>query len=130
MDGLDLGSLLSDPETMGKVMNVVKSLTSSGAAVQSPVLTEPLEDNPSVSETLALPAPEKKPEADPTLVNGAMKIFAEYSKEDDSIRLLRTLKNHLTEAAEVDRAIEVLRLSRSVRAILHMLKGGSHVLDL
>ena len=137
MDNLDLSALLSSPEAMQQVMNVVKTLSQ---AVPAPEAREkPLQDDTAQSQSEnnnngeapgEMSAAQEKPGADPALLRGAVKIFSEYSRDDDSIRLMRALKGHMQEAAEVDKAIEVLRLSRSVRAILRMLKGGSHVLIL
>ena len=139
MDNLDLNALFSSPETIEKVIGIVKGLVGTSIPDASDAeksaaasAADDIENSQeSTTPPLALPALADTGTNNQELLRKAMSIFAEYSRDDDDIRLLRSLRGHIAEPEHVEKAIEVLRLSRSVRQILNMLKGGgAHVLNL
>ena len=132
-----LASLLSSPEVMGQVMNIVKSLSSQSDTNSDPPSVT-ANATPDTSESnQASQVSEKKAgqeageysllsKIDPRLISSAMNAFGEYSKDDEGVKLVKSLKAHLggEYSGRVDQAVEALRLSRSVRSALHSIKGG------
>ena len=119
-----LSSLLSSPEAMEQVMNIVKTLSASSAVSNdaSPASTP----EPQPASNRETPASALLSRIDPRLISSAMSAFGEYSKDDDGVKLIKSLKSHLDgeHSSRIDRAVEALRLSRSVRSVLHSIKGG------
>jgi hypothetical protein len=63
---------------------------------------------------------------DPRYVSAVMGVLREYSSDDERIHLLNALKPHLKDERRqrIDRAAQILRITKSIRAVLKGLPGG------
>lgn len=114
----NIKNLLSSPDGMSNILSLVSGLTgqktdSSGEGTES-------------SDTTAPPDLSALSSIDPKILSAAMKIFGEYSSDDDKIKLLSALKPHLGDEkrGRIDKAALILRLSKSVRAAMRSFSGG------
>jgi hypothetical protein len=122
-----ISSLLSSPDAMDKIMSVARSL-----GLGAP----PGGEGAQHSEYGGVPGPEGKStpvpdfapnSLDPKLVGMLGRLMSEYGRSDDQkANLLLALKPFLKSerAAKIDRAVQIARLSRVVKAAYHSLKGG------
>ena len=118
-----LSELLSSPEAMAQVMNIAKAVAGEPEKPVSPTnAAEPINEVQEHKVSQSIPMLSK---LDPRFISSAMSVFNEYTKEDNGIKLMQSLKTQLGEesSARIDRAINALRVSRSVRTALHALKG-------
>lgn len=147
-----LNALLGDPEAMGQILSLAKSLTGEGGTesreAQNPPSPEAGGDSgaPAPAGEGAPPQTDLSPllsllgglsgdggdsplsalgNLDPKLIQTAMTLFTEYSASDDrKVALLTALKPFLREEryAKVDKAIQIARLSRVIRAAFQLFK--------
>lgn len=127
-----LGSILNNPQAMRQIMALAQSLNG-GSGQSSP--------GPSPAQPEALPAsppqveaePESSPAADipldldPRLMELGMRALAAYQDQGNTqAALLQALRPFVKPQryAKVDKAIQIARLSKVVRAALDMFKGG------
>lgn len=146
-----LQAVLGDPEAMSQIAAIARALTGSPAAPESP----PPPKEPEIREAEFVPVDTPAPQAsggqapdlsallgslggeaggniDPKLVRIALRVFSEYSSQDDEkVALLASLKPFLRNERleKMEKAEKIARLSRVVRAALQLLKedGDSHV---
>ncbi len=122
-----LSSLLSSPDAMDKIMSMARSLGLGG----------PPGGGAGASQAeRSSPEPDHKPQTnpdfdpgglDPKLLGTLSRLMGEYSRGDDQkATLLLALKPFLKpeRAAKIDRAVQIARLSRVIKAAYHSLKGG------
>lgn len=130
MDGMEskIQRILSDPEAMGAVLNMAKSLGVSGAS------SAPSEDE--------IPKEQSEPAADdggglggfsellgnidPALMGKLMGLLGEYTRSDDRrISFLKALKPYLREerAEQIDRASQMVRIARTASKALESWNG-------
>lgn len=151
-----LQAILGDPETMGQITAIARALTG-GPAPEAPSPPQeaqdvdfvPVEEDP--APPLEEPpagggeAPDlgallgilgggngKAPDIDPRLIQLALRVFSEYSAQDDEkAALLSALKPFLKgeRLEKMEKAEKIARLSRVVRVALQLLKeeGDGHV---
>lgn len=113
-----LGAILNDPQAMSRIMALAQSLGGESKGDASPPPGEPEPEPPAETGGLGL---------DPKLMEMGMRAMAAYQSGDDKrTALLEALRPFVKEAryAKVDRAIQIAKLSRVVRAALEGLKGG------
>lgn len=111
-----LGAILNDPQAMGQIMALAKSI---GGGEEKPATPTA----PTVSE----PEPAPAEGLDPRMMEVGMRALAAYQDADDrKTALLQALKPFLQEKRykKVDKAIQIARISKAVRAVLDGLKGG------
>lgn len=114
-----LGAILNDPQAMGQIMEIAKSIGGGGGNPATPTA-------PRVSEP---EEPAKTEGIDPRLMEVGMRALAAYQDNDDKkTALLRALKPFIQEKRykKVDKAIQIARISRAVRAALDGSKGGEN----
>ncbi len=109
-------SVMSSPESMGKIMDIVKMLGGGEEAEtekKAPALPVPGGD------LLGL---------DPAMLSKIMELIGSYSAEDDRrIRLLGAIRPYLKDedSFHIDRAIHIVKLSRVAKGVLsEFLKTG------
>lgn len=149
-----LQAILGDPQAMGQITAIARALTGSDPTQQqapSPapeaqdVEFVPVEESPSSNEgpTVVNDAPDlgallgmlgagNGPDIDPKLISIALRIFSEYSAQDDEkTALLSALKPFLKaeRLEKMEKAEKISRLSRVVRVAIQLLKeeGGGNV---
>lgn len=156
-----LQAILGNPEAMGQITAIARALTGGPSAPEEPPRQEPdaqevefipVEDPPTEGGS-GSPGPtgpvtptasgEGTPDLgallgmlgtdlDPRLIQIALRVFSEYSAQDDEkAALLSALKPFLREARleKMEKAEKVARLSRVVRVAIQLLKeeGTGHV---
>lgn len=147
-----LNAILSSPEAMEQIMALANSLRGGGGNGEDSASSEPQNASPEPLEATAPPTPPPDLSAllsafggekgsssddgsslfgqnglDPAMIANLMALMREYNRNDDQkTALLLALKPFLREErrAKVDRAIQIARLSRVIRAALQLFKGG------
>ncbi|MDL2273518.1 hypothetical protein LJC34_03110 [Oscillospiraceae bacterium OttesenSCG-928-G22] len=141
-----LNRLLSSPEEMEKVMQMARSLSGGEDAetpppsAPTPVSTEDSERENAGEVLSNILAPSTAAEAfsspdalssafgalDPKVMQTMMRVVKEYSSDDSRIQLLAALKPHLkeTRGERIDKAAQLLRLTKTIRAALDIFSGG------
>ena len=144
-----LQAILGDPETMGQITAIARALTGNDPSqsttqphpepekvqdiefvpVDTPVAanTEPQEQQsmPDISALLGALGGGDLPDLDPKLISIALRVFSEYSAQDDEkTALLSALKPFLKaeRLTKMEKAEKISRLSRVVRVALRILK--------
>ena len=136
-----LSAILGNQEAMGQIMALARSLSGGQAAPETPAQPVQEEQKPgegsegSAGEEAYVPAvagqqlPDLSAllgEVDPRMLQIAMKVLREVqSSEDRSTALLAALRPFLREEkrARLDRALQIARMSRIIRAALGALGG-------
>lgn len=142
-------AILGNPEVMGQISAIARALTGGPSAPGDgprqepdaqdvefvPVEDSPTEEPPSGTEQ----APDLSAllgmlgaDVDPRLIQVALRVFSEYSAQDDEkAALLSALKPFLRaeRLEKMEKAEKVARLSRVVRLAIQLLKeeGAGHV---
>lgn len=119
-----LGAILNDPQAMQQIMSLARSL---GGGASSPSLPpeqaqtaefEPVTDDASPLSGLNL---------DPRLLEVGMKAISAYQDpSNEKAALLLALRPFVKEERykKVDKAVQIARISKAIRAALDGLKGG------
>ena len=140
-----LKNLLSSPESLSKIISSIREISRETAKPDGQENT-PQTDEPAVQASLNIPQQSQTNSTDPVAVpaagsfpdlsalskidpkymNLAVKVFSEYAYDDDKIKLLYALKPHLRNERQlrIDRAAQMLRLAKSIKAALNNLSGG------
>lgn len=119
-----LNSILGDQAAMGQIMALAQSLSGSGGQSPAPTPTQIRQD--------AAPLGEENPlsllgELDPRMVQLGMRLFQEYQSGDDrNAALLQALRPFIRPERyeKLDRAVQVARISRVIRALFELLREG------
>lgn len=144
-----LQAILGNPEAMGQITAIARALTGGPSAPEEPPRQEPDAQDVEFVPVEEPPAEEASPgveqppdlsallgmlgtDLDPRLIQIALRVFSEYSAQDDEkAALLSALKPFLREARleKMEKAEKVARLSRVVRVAIQLLKeeGTGHV---
>ena len=144
-----LQAILGDPETMGQITAIARALTGNDPSQSTPQphpepekvqdiefvpVDTPAADNagpqdqqtmPDISALLGALGGGAFPDLDPKLISIALRVFSEYSAQDDEkTALLSALKPFLKaeRLAKMEKAEKISRLSRVVRVALRILK--------
>lgn len=137
-----LNAVLSNPDAMGQIMSIARSLTGDGGgsteptqdAESAPPSTQQASPPPDLSGLLSMLGGQNGigggggdllSNLDPRILQAGMRILSEYGHEDDrKTTLLMALKPFLKEerAAKMDRAVQVAKLSRIVKVALQMFR--------
>ena len=146
-----LNSILSSPEAMGQIMALANSLNV-GNKEEAPAQDDQV-GPPQTKPTVQPPPPDLSAllsacgggsagspaggndsalsglgSLDPAMISSLMSLMREYGRNDDQkTALLLALKPFLREErwANVDRAVQIARLSRVIRMALQLFKGGA-----
>ncbi|MDD5937581.1 MAG: hypothetical protein PUC36_01000 [Clostridiales bacterium] len=145
-----LQAILGNPEAMGQITAIAQALTGGGNHASAPPPQEP----PQVQEADYVPVQEEPPQQasagnadlsallsslsgsglpdlDPRLIQIALRVFSEYSAQDDEkAALLHALKPFLSPERQekAEKAAQIARLSRVVRVAIELLREeGGHV---
>lgn len=145
-----LQAILGDPEAMGQITAIARALTGNDPSQSVPhshpepeqvqdiefvPVDTPISDNsepqeqhtPDITALLSSLGGNALPDIDPKLISIALRVFSEYSAQDDEkTALLSALKPFLKEErlAKMEKAEKISRLSRVVRGALQLLKEG------
>ncbi|MGI6039481.1 MAG: hypothetical protein GX257_04860 [Clostridiales bacterium] len=126
--------LLSSPDGVEKIVSAIREL--SGGQSAQPAEQE--ETSLQMQAPPSMPAPVQQmpvssvpdlsaiSNIDPRVMNTAMRVLQDYSRNDDKIALLNALKPHLRSERRqrIDKASQALRLAKSVKTALNSLSGG------
>lgn len=125
-----LNSILGNQEAMNQIMALARSLSGGQPSAQ-----EPPPENPAAGEDTYVPAVEDTPapdlsallgQVDPRMLQMGMEVLRQVqSTEDRNTALLNALRPFLREErqARLDRAIQIARTAKLVRAALTALGG-------
>lgn len=149
-----LQAILGDPEAMGQITAIARALTGGPSPTSPPVhspepeaqdveyvpVDTPVESyegsqaqqSPDLSTLLGALGGGSSPDIDPKLISIALRVFSEYSSQDDEkTALLSALKPFLRaeRLEKMEKAEKISRLSRVVRVAIQLLKeeGGGNV---
>lgn len=120
-----LDAILKNPQAMGQIMALAQSLGGTGQAASPPPQD--------TSEGDFVPAdddggsPLGGLNLDPRLVEVGMRALSAYRDTDNKkAALLQALRPFVKEerAGKLDKAVEITRISKAIRAVLDGLKGG------
>ena len=117
-----LGAILSNQEAMSQIMALAQSLGGSSQEQpppSSPAQEPPAQGSPDLFSALG--------NLDPRLISLAMNVAREYSSNnDDRAALLNALRPFVKPEryAKLDKAIQVSRLTRVIRAALDSFRKG------
>lgn len=119
--GEKLGAILNNPQAMSQILSIAQSLNHP-ASPETPQAESPPQPEPS-------PPPEAPPapEIDPRLLSAGLRALECYRDPNDPrAALLNALRPFLkpSRAAQLDKAIQIAKLSKMARAALGSLKGG------
>lgn len=120
-----LDAILNDPQAMGQIMALARSLGGTGDRQAAPPPSQ-ASSQEADDEPVDHPSPGGL-SLDPRLVEVGMKALSAYQDTDNKkAALLQALRPFVKEerAAKVDKAVEIARLSKAIRAVLDGLKGG------
>lgn len=119
-----LGAILKDPQAMGQIMALARSLGGGTGETDAP--KEP-EEGAQIRED---PSP-SGPDLDSKLMEAGMRAISAYQAQDDSkAQLLQALRPFVKEERrkKVDKAVRITGISRAIRAVLDGFLGGeTHV---
>lgn len=120
-----LGSILNNPQAMSQIMSLAQSLN--GGQSQAPGVSElPRPSGPQPEQT---PAPSPGLELDPRLMEVGMRALAAYRDPGNSqAALLQALRPFVKPQryAKVDKAVQIAKLSKMIRAALDALREGGN----
>lgn len=132
-----LGAILNDPQAMGQIMALAKSLggNSPRSAEDTPPPPPRVEPQEAVFEPVTFDGPAEAPEAstsgglniDPRLLQLGMRAISAYQDPDDEkAALLLALRPFVKEERyrKVDKAVQIAKISKAIRAVLDGVKGG------
>ena len=150
-----LQAILGDPEAMGQITAIARALTGNDPSQGRPTTPAPEPEAQDVefvpvegpmddqAQSQAQPSPDfsvllgvlgggKTPDIDPKLISIALRVFSEYSSQDDEkTALLSALKPFLKaeRLEKMEKAEKISRLSRVVRVAIQLPKeeGGGNV---
>lgn len=150
-----LQAILGNPEAMGQITAIARALTGSDptpasqthspppnaqdvefipveSPEESPVHTQQPQPPQDISSLIGALSGGNAPDIDPKLISIALRVFSEYSAQDDEkTALLSALKPFLKaeRLEKMEKAEKISRLSRVVRIALQLLKeeGGGNV---
>lgn len=135
-----LKSFLSSPDSMEKVLNIMKSMSGSEPDNTEqefePVSGEDINSEPlQPVSALAESKPGKDPSGlfnafdsfDPKTISMAMQIMNEYNcKNDRRIHLLNALRPYFKtgEQGHIEKAVQIIKLAKVAKKALHNFSGG------
>lgn len=122
-----LQSILGNPEAMDQIMSIARSLTGNTSAQDAldssgETSPEPLSPASGSEDPLSLLSG-----VDPKLLQMGMRLLSEYNRNDDrTVALLTALQPFVREEryAKVDKAIQIVKLSRLIRIALESFRKG------
>ena len=122
MEGFEekLNTILGDPQAMGQIMALARSLGGGEEQGERAVSEEPSEE----SEVPFSSADRLMGEMDPHFMQIGLRLLEEYQRRDDrKTALLTALRPFVKEKryAKLDKAIQIARLSRMIRTALEEL---------
>ena len=144
-----LNSVLSNPDAMGQIMSIARSLTGESAESSTPEQ----DSDSALPASLPSPPPDLSglfsmlggltgggsggsgdllSNLDPRILQIGMRILSEYNQSDDrNAALLAALKPFLKEerASKIDRAVQIAKLSRIARSALQIFREGGETSD-
>lgn len=118
-----LGAILNNPQAMSQIMSIAQSLDGAQDSQSAP------DAQAAPAEPIAQPAEESAGpglELDPKLMEVGMRALAAYrDPNNDRAALLQALRPFVKESryGKIDKAVQIARLSKVVRAALDGWKG-------
>lgn len=132
-----LGAILNNPQAMSQIMSIAQSLDGGQSAQENPGAPSPAQAASAApdaqapaAEAVSPPAPEPPVpglDLDPRLMEVGMRALAAYQDQDNSRgALLQALRPFVKEErqSKIDKAVQITRMSKVVRAALDGLRGG------
>ncbi len=139
MDGLEakLNKILSDPEALGSVLEMAKSLTGSGRHEEQAERDEPRRREDAERHEGGADAPggfgglgELIGGMDPATLGKMMGLVGEYTREDDRrTHFLSALKPYVRpeRQSKMDRAAQIVKIARTARKAMGSFGGDENV---
>ncbi len=104
--------ILNSPEALGKVLDMAQSLM--GGKEEAP----------------ASPAPDALNGLDPAILQTLGNVMQEFNRDDDRrFQFLNSLRPYMGEGngVHIDKAVQIMRLSRVIRHLFNNFGGGTNV---
>lgn len=120
-----LNSILASPETMGQIMALADSIAGQSEQTASEAPAPVSAPVPTAANPLAM-----LQNLDPAMLKNIGTLFQEYNRADDEkTALLQALHPFLREErwVKVEKAIQITRLSRVIRAAFQLFRENGHV---
>ena len=117
-----LQSILGDPDAMGQIISIARSL--SGSAAPEPAAPDEAPEPPPMGSEDPLSLLRG---VDPRVLQLGIRLLSEYNRSDErTTALLNALQPFVREEryAKVDKAVQIARLSRLIRAALEAFRKG------
>jgi len=105
-------SVMSSPESMGRIMDIVKLFGDVGEQKTPPEDESAIKTPPADAQGFGF---------DPALLSKIMNLVGSYNADDDRrIRLLGAIRPYLkdSDSYHIDRAIQIVKLSRVAKSVL------------
>lgn len=119
-----LGAILNNPQAMSQIMSIAQSLDGAQGSQSVPDAPDP-DAQVTSTEPVSQPA-DMGLELDPKLMEVGMRALAAYrDPNNDRAALLQALRPFVKESryGKIDKAVQIARLSKVVRAALDGWKG-------
>lgn len=119
-----LGAILNNPQAMSQIMSIAQSLDGAQGSQSVPDAPDP-DAQVTPTEPVSQPA-DMGLELDPKLMEVGMRALAAYrDPNNDRAALLQALRPFVKESryGKIDKAVQIARLSKVVRAALDGWKG-------
>lgn len=125
--GEKLGAILNNPQAMSQILSIAQSLNHPASPPASSPDAPPQTESPPQPEPPSPPEAAPAPEIDPRLLSAGLRALECYRDPNDPrAALLNALRPFLksSRSAQLDKAIQIAKLSKMARAALGSLKGG------
>lgn len=122
-----LQSILGNPEAMGQIMSIARSITGTPSDSGGSEPVEELLPQTSRADPDAFDPSTLLTGLDPRLLQIGMRLLSEYNNTDDrTVALLTALQPFVRPEryAKVDRAVQIARMSRLIRVALESFRKG------
>ena len=128
-------ALLNSPDGVAQILNVARSLTGGAEKSPAPEDASPAKSAPDVPAVSASSAPGDDilsvlGQVDPAVIQSVMGLVREYQSTDDRrFHLLEALRPYIksADAPHIDKAIQIMRLSRVIRRVFSSNSGGGNL---
>lgn len=121
-----LQSILGNPDAMNQIMSIAQSITGSSQDSEDPARSEESVPPPAADQPADDPL-SMFGSLDPRLIQVGMRLLSEYNAKDDrKTALLTALQPFIKQEryAKVDKAIQIAKLARVIRAALDAFRKG------
>lgn len=122
-----LHSILGDPDAMGQILSIARSLTGDTPEPEPAAPREDLDPEPPQAPALGEDPFQLLSGVDPRVLQIGMRLLSEYNRNDNRTAALLTALQPFVRReryAKVDQAIQIAKLSRLIRIALESFRKG------